>query len=104
MDIPFATRSEFLGVCEQALTAQHERLNRGEQVDVPLELGGYNGHLIVTIRPGVTAAFQAEWESKDKSRFPSRIKAAATALRNCGYTGSFKICHDNGELSIRPLA
>lgn len=99
MDIPYATRSKFLIPCEQIVTAQHQRLDRGERIDVPLEPGGYNGHLIVTVQPGITSAFQAEW-SKDPTRFPSRIKAAATALRNCGITGSFNISHDNGRLFI----
>ncbi len=100
MDIPFAVRSKFLVPCEQALTAQHGLLDSGSRVDVEMDPRGYNRSLIVTIQPGTTGTFQAEWKTKDITRFPSRIKAAATALRNYGMTGSFNISHDNGRLSI----
>lgn len=100
MDIPYATRSKFLAPCEKAVIAHHERLDGGSQVDVALEPRGYNGYLIVTVQPGVTNTFQAEWNTKDITRFPSRIKAAVTALRNCGITGSFIISHEKGKLSI----
>ena len=100
MDIPYARRSKFLKPCNQVLTAHHETLGSGSVLNVALGPGGYSGRLIVTIPPGVATTFQAEWGAKDITRFPSRIKAAATALRDCGIIGSFEISHDDGALSI----
>ncbi len=99
-DIPYALKSVFIAPCEQALTEQHDTLDSGGTLEVRLKPRGYKGDLAVIIQPSVTTTFQAEWKSKDITRFPSRIKAAATALRNCGDTGSFKISHDNGRLLI----
>lgn len=39
----------------------------------------------------------------DATRFPARIKAAATALLNCGYEGRFDISHSDGLLTIRAV-
>lgn len=101
INIPYALRSKFLRRCEQALTAHRALLDGGSVLNVALEPGGYSERLIVTILPGVTTTFQAEWKVNDITRFPSRIKAAATALRNCDSTGDFDISHDDGTLSIR---
>lgn len=100
MDIPYALRSEFLESCEQILTANQSTLASGGTVTLPLKAGGYAGNLIVTIPPGATTAFQAEWAANNITWFPSRIKAAATALRNCGMAGCFHISHAGGRLSI----
>lgn len=70
---------------------RHVRLNR---------TGGYSGNVTVTIRRINEAEFEANKELRDWTRFPARIRAAATALRDAGHRGRFNIVHQNGELSV----
>ena len=62
--------------------------------------GGYNGCIRVKIEKSKPLEFQADWESKDWTRFPARIRAAATALRDKSQFGTFDISHEDGALRI----
>ena len=101
MDIAYATRSQFLDACEAAIRGHRAELDTGGVVHVDLKEGGYDGQVVVTIRPSDRAAFGTDWESTDPTRFPARIKAAATALLNCGCEGQFEVSHSDGSLTIR---
>jgi hypothetical protein len=103
MDIPFASRSKFLDACENAIRGQRDELVTGALVHVDLEEGGYGGKVIVTIRRNEAGFFSTDWEDTDPTRFPARIKAAATALLNCGCEGNFEISHSDGSLEIRAV-
>ncbi len=103
MDIAYATRSQFLGVCEAAIRGHRAELDADGVVHVDLKEGGYDGRVIVTIRPNDHMAFGTDWESTNPTRFPARIKAAATALLNCGFEGRFEISHSDGSLIIRAV-
>ena len=101
MDIAYATRSAFLAPCEDAIRRGRDGLMSGEPVEVVFDDGGYGGRVTVEIRHDDRASFGTDWESTDLTRFPARIKAAATALLNCGCSGRYLIEHSDGRLTIR---
>jgi hypothetical protein len=100
MDIAYASRSSFLAASEQAIRGSRFDLDGGGTVTVNLEEGGYPGSILVTIRPEEGGFFEADWQGADETRFPARIKAAATALFNCGSFGRYKVVHADGTLQI----
>jgi hypothetical protein len=104
MDIPYVTRSKFLEPCQAALLrTQHAKaVDGGEEIFVALASGGYGGKFIVTVEDNGSSCFEVSWATKDWTRFPARIRAAATALKSCGRFGRFEIEHRNGQLVIRP--
>ncbi len=104
MNIRYTVRSKFISPCKKAIVAQRKALDDGQTISVNSAPGGYSGDVKVTIASAVSHKFQAERNGKNITRFPARIKAAATALRDCGDTGEFRISHDNGLLSITNLA
>ena len=101
MDIAYVTRSAFLATCESAIRAEQTRLDAGETIEIPLDDGGYAGRVEVEIRDGDTVTFGTDWQGSDVTRFPARIKAAATALRDCECFGKYVIDHRDGVLTIR---
>lgn len=62
--------------------------------------GGYKGNVTVEIGNIDEVSFEASLELSDWTRFPARIRAAATELRDQGFIGTFKIYHDEGILLI----
>jgi len=62
--------------------------------------GGYGGCIRVKIDRSHLREFEANWENEDWTRFPARIRAAATALRDTGHFGTFDISHEDGALLI----
>lgn len=72
---------------------------------VPLgKPGGYRGRVSITIRAATEAEFEAELDLEDWTRFPARIRAAATALRDAGRFGTFFVEHEDGILKIARVA
>jgi len=100
MDIHYSKRSQFLEACEAAIRDQREELERGGFIRVFLGEGGYEEEVTVFVTQGDRDSFHTNWSSPDPSRFPVRIKAAATALLNCGCKGTFQITHHKGEITI----
>lgn len=100
MKIPFSLQSRFVATVATALRAQEASAFPAKPIRVDFgTTGGYRGRLKVTI--GLDARhFDTDWQGKDPTRFPARIKAAATALRDVGMTGAFIITHENGNLTI----
>ena len=72
----------------------------GQPIQVVLEPGGYHGHMQITIDAGDTSGFETTWAHNDPSRFPARIRAAATVLFQRACNGVFFIAHENGVMSI----
>jgi hypothetical protein len=103
VDIAYVTRSQFLDACEDAIRQHRADLENGGTVYVDLGEGGYEGRVVVTIRQDDRASFGTDWTNSDPTRFPARIKAAATALLNCGCEGAFEVSHSGGSLAIRPV-
>jgi hypothetical protein len=103
MDIKFASKSRFLPELERLIRSEPARLGAGGALCVGLDDGGYQGHIAVTIDAVDREYFGTDWSGNDSTRFPARVKAAATALRNCNVHGSFLITHDNGVLEIKRI-
>jgi hypothetical protein len=101
VDIAYSTRSLFLEACDAAIRGHRADLDSGGTVYVDLGEGGYDGRVVVTIRQNDRASFGTDWTSSDPTRFPVRIKAAATALLNCACEGAFEVSHADGSLAIR---
>jgi hypothetical protein len=103
MDIPYVDNSGFLEPCERAIREFQENLMAGRAILVQLdaERPGYPGRVVVEIRDGDGASFGTDWEASDRTRFPARIRAAATGLHNCGCSGRFVITHRNGVFEIK---
>lgn len=102
-EIPYTIRSKFLRVIEEDLHRLRSQLNVGLAVQMVLEPGGYDGDTIIAIQPGDAHAFATDWHGKDYTRFPQRIRAAATALHHCQFQGLFRIIHKDGTLVIQAL-
>jgi hypothetical protein len=100
VDITFVERSRFLAPCEEVIRRDRATLDAQGTIRVPFEDGGYDGRITVTIRAADSTSFGADWSSADETRFPARIRAAATALFNCGCAGQFLIVHADGVLGI----
>lgn len=102
MNIPHLThtdRSDFYPQIREGL----QQANGVWPVLVPLnKAGGYSGHVTVTIRRTDEAEFDADVELGDWTRFPARIRAATTALRDAGRLGSYQVSHKDGTLEVRP--
>lgn len=62
---------------------------------------GYELAVDVIIKPGEQFQSSRGWD--DPTRFPARIKAAATALRDSGNLGPYSISHRGNILRIRQL-
>jgi hypothetical protein len=103
MKINYAMRSRFMDKCHEAIEANRSELDNGGTVTVIFEKGGYDNHTIISIDKHTSNQFQTDLELNDSTRFPARIKAAATALRDCECYGRFEIAHKNGVLSIRQV-
>ncbi|MCL4748495.1 MAG: hypothetical protein KJZ83_24250, partial [Burkholderiaceae bacterium] len=70
------------------------------RIDMDTEKPGYSGRVVVEIRAGDGSGFGSDFEASDPTRFPARIRAAATALFTCGCPGQFLITHRNRVLEI----
>jgi len=100
MDIEYATKSKFLEPCKIEIDSQLNQLTTGQKIVINFsESGGYNGEIIVNIKE-LKTSFSTFWENTDPTRFPARIKAVATALKEKKCFGAYKITHNNGELTI----
>lgn len=103
MLIEFVTRSSFIKACEQGIRAETEALRSGQLVCITLGSGGYDATVRIFIDHMNRDSFDTNWSSSDPTRFPARIRAAATALRNCGITGPMEIAHRNGKLIVQMM-
>jgi hypothetical protein len=104
MDIRYnAGDSKFVPPCAAAIRANRARLDSGNLIEVNFTEAepGYSKRIEVEIRESDSTTFGTDWQSADASRFPARIKAAATALRDCGCTGRYAVEHCDGLLTIR---
>jgi hypothetical protein len=101
MKIPHLTRD---GSFRPQLRAAIATLTDSDAIQVTLSTGGgYNGSIQVRIGPRAEAEFEAAVELADPSRFPARIRAACTELRDQGCSGTFQVTHEDGILTISRL-
>jgi hypothetical protein len=77
-------------------------LEMGKTVECNLQKpGGYELAVDVFIKPG--EVFQSDREYRDYTRFPARIRAAATVLRDLGNFGRYSIRHRQSILTINQI-
>jgi hypothetical protein len=102
MNVPHLTqsdRSEFYPLIREALRQAENRF----PVAVPLgKPGGYSGSVTLTIKAANEAEFAVDLDMLDWTRFPARIRAATTALRDSGRLGTYHVTHREGQLTINP--
>lgn len=70
------------------------------EIDLESEASGYPGEVRVTIHPDLDEGFGSSWTGTNPTRFPARIRAAATAIKDHGYKGDYLIEHEEGILKI----
>lgn len=101
LKIPHLVRDrQFKPIISQAIAAE----GCTSRIDIGLPKGGgYSGDIGVFIGPATEKSFEAEVSLNDWTRFPARIRAAATALRDERYKGCFRIAHSDGVLTIRAI-
>jgi len=71
-----------------------------EQIDLPSTSKGYSGKFITEINESADFFIVENFKNKDISRFPQRIKAAATALQLTVHIGKYFISHKEGKIRI----
>jgi hypothetical protein len=100
--IPYASRSSFLAICEQSICRSRADLLAGQPVQILFQKsGGYAGAEIAAIRESATTHFVVDRRYADPTRFPARLRAAATALHRQRCFGRFELCCHDGELTLR---
>ena len=73
----------------------------GKQIAIQLESEeGYNGEYECKTNTA-TSFVTANFDYKDATRFPARIKAVAIALCVEGFNGTFDISHYSGLVTIK---
>lgn len=103
MRIPYVTRSSFLESCRDAIRKNLPR-QVGQQVKVTFDKkGGYRDTVRLSVESDMPNDFGSDWEGTDPTRFPVRIRAAATALRDEHCVGDFEITHLDGVLTVARL-
>jgi len=55
----------------------------------------------VHLTPLNSSSFGTDWDRPDPTRFPARLKAAATALNAVGMRGHYALTHAAGVLTIQ---
>jgi len=101
MYVNYAPRSKFLVPCETAIRGSLGDLASKRTICIRLQepRSGYAGCVQVTVSRNDPTRFATDWTS-DPSRFPARIKAAATALQRCRCFGVYRISHNDGTIEI----
>ena len=96
-------RSSFHQPCAQATEADRAKIASGSYIviQVNAKADGYPGQFNVTIDPHDWRHVEAEPDISEPTRFGARIKAAATVLRDCGFSGDFDIWHEAGTIRLR---
>ena len=105
MAIPYNQQmSRFYAPCREAIEGCIRTGRLGEPATVRLaSRGGYGGDVHIHVDPGQAEQFWTDWASSDPTRFPARIRAAATALRDTTRGGRFRVAHDDGTLTIEQV-
>ena len=97
--IPYANenRSKFIPLIKDQLVD----FNGNIEISIKDIKGrGYPGKFLIDISPNDDFFVVADFQNKDKTRFPQRIKATATALKLLGHEGRYNVSHKNGVITI----
>jgi 5-methylcytosine-specific restriction protein A len=98
MEIPHLTQE---GIFRPQVREAIGNLSSNDEVTATLPpRGGYSGAIEITIVDPGEDHFGANVDLSDWTRFPARIRAIATELREQGFTGRFLVTHNDGEVAI----
>jgi len=106
MKVPYLKRpGEIYRECQPGVRRRKKDIANGKEITIIIirQKPGYPGEVIVVISKGDNKHFDTNWPGRDVTRFPARIKNAATALRDEKLYGKFRISHYNGTIRIRKL-
>jgi hypothetical protein len=106
MKVPYLTqRGEIYTQCQAQVTEAEEDLANGKEITITINRqdAGYTGEIIVAICEGNDTHFDTNWSCQDVTRFPARIRNAATVLHDEGLYDMFRISHCNSTIRIRKL-
>ena len=106
MRVRFNSEPSWFGpLIEAALRKAPDALASGELVTitVPIHLATKRGfERIVTITiDSDRDSFETDCTNRDPSRFGGRFRAAATALRDLGYSGAYRLESEGRNLTIQ---
>ena len=107
MRIPYLLRQGvFRPKLSEWVDQTKEQIEEGSVVQTDLKkAGGYAGENIkITIKNNIINEFETDWEYKDPTRFPARIRALATVLKDKRMWGSYFVSHKDGIISLRKVA
>jgi hypothetical protein len=95
------SRSKFIPPISKIIRQRRQDIASGKQISIQLESEqGYDGEYECKIN-SAKSVITANFEYKDPTRFPARIKAAAIALCIEGFNGTFDISHYSGLVTIK---
>jgi hypothetical protein len=105
MRVRYNQRSKFLGRLVDHIKTNRASLDSGQGLVFGFDESeaGYVNDAVVIIDPHDRNEFETDLELRDPSRFPARMKAAATALRDCNCSGRYRISHNEGRVFIKPV-
>jgi hypothetical protein len=99
VEIPYAVRKE------SGMTAGFRELFSAKpdaaSWEIDFDKPGYTGDMDVEIRDGESFLAWTVQRFNDPTRFPARIKAAATALFSYGFRGAFNIAAKGKRVNIQ---
>lgn len=103
MNIEFLKQEgRFRSIIRQQIVNNIESLTNGIELDIPMsDSVGYEAEKIKVKISNDSKEFFTDWENQDPTRFPARIKAAATALKDCDLLGEFEISYKDGMIIIQ---
>jgi hypothetical protein len=66
--------------------------------------GGYPAEgLRITLSQADQSFFRTDWDYHDWTRFPARIRALATSLRDQNLWGTYLTFHNNGKVALEKI-
>ena len=71
------------------------------KIELEADAAGYSGEVRATIHPDLDEGFGSDWPGEDPTRFPARIRAAASALKDNGFKDDWMISHNDGTIKIQ---
>jgi hypothetical protein len=92
-------RSSFYPAIEAALRGWKDR---SQPIQVQLSSGGYERDLHFTVSQGNADTFVSTWKGAEQ-RFSARLRAAATVLRDHGFTGEYHASHRDGIITLTQI-
>ena len=106
MLIPYLVkRGSFRPKFEDSITEHKLEITEGARLRINLgKTGGYTAHgLQITISQDDQGFFQTDWKYQDWTRFPARIRALATSLKDQNLWGNYLVFHDEGEVELEKI-